>query len=227
MLYRILNTERVQSLLRERKAKEDKKSIASIVRRTASREKLLAKIEKTVEARGEAYAELIPGGEHGLVVHSDRKSSMVGKDEDGPILVHFDVYKTDGAMMEAWDRVLNSQEKADAALLKNMRSEEREDQEAEMREQTGKIRDLERQRLELELEKLRAEVEALKAEKARAGERGYSPPTFPEVIVRALPVVERPAHLNQPDAETDEATTPEVPWFMQETQETEENPPIS
>ena len=61
-LYRILNSATVQQQLKSRKAAEAGSRIAQIAERTRSRQKLLAKIEGTVEARADEYAELIPGG---------------------------------------------------------------------------------------------------------------------------------------------------------------------
>jgi hypothetical protein len=220
VLYRILNSATVQEGLRKRREKESKRSIASIVRRTASREKLLGKIERTVDARADAYAELIPGGEEGLVVFVDRKSVLVGKDSEGNSEYEtVDVYKTDGAIIEQWRGVLSDQEKSDAALLKNLRGEEREDQEADLREQSGELRELERKALELELEKKRLEVEKLRAEleaMKAAPEGTYQAPSFPEVIVEALPVVQRPESATSVDAEEDEGATPEIPLWGEE-----------
>lgn len=208
VLYGILNSQSVQQQLKSRRAAEAGSRIAQIAERTRSRNRLLEKIEKTVEARGDAYAELIPGGEYGLVVHSDRKSSMVGKDEDGPILVHFDVFKTDGAMIEAWDRVLSSQEKSDQALRRNMR-------EIQCGEHEAAMRDLERQRLELEVQALRAKIQEMEAEQLRQSKAAYQPPTFPEVILEKLPDPVRPASLDVPDTEEDEAAVPEIPWILE------------
>jgi hypothetical protein len=118
-LYRILNSAEVQDGLRTRLTKERKKSISSIVRRTTSRNALLEKIEKTVEARGEHYAGFVPGGEQGLVVLSDRKTVKTGADDYDTV----DIYKTDTGIIAAWDTVLNSQEKSDQALRKNLRDD--------------------------------------------------------------------------------------------------------
>ncbi len=44
----------------------------------------------------------------------------------------------------------------------------------------------------------------------------YTPPRFPNIIVRALPEVVRPAHLDEDTDEEDEGTTPEIPWLLEE-----------
>lgn len=209
-LYAILNSLSVQQQIRSRRAAEAGSRIAQIAERTRSRNRLLEKIEKTVEARGDAYAELIPGGEHGLQVFSDRKSVLVGRDSDGNSDYEtVDVYKTDTGLIEAWDRVLNSQEKSDQALRRNMREIQCDEHEAAMRE-------LERKRLELEVEQLRAKIAALEAEKALAASGQYQPPSFPEVIVEKLPDPVRPASVEMPDTEQDEAATPEIPWILED-----------
>jgi hypothetical protein len=207
-LYRILNSESVQTGLRERKALEAKSRIARIAARTAERQDILDRIKTTVGARAEEYTGFVPGGESGLVVLSDKKTIRTGVEGYDTV----DIYKTDAALLEQWRGVLADQEKADEALRRNLRFErdrtrmdERHDQESELREQTGEIREIEKQKLQLELDLL-----------TKAPEGSYQPPTFPEVILERLPDPVRPASADVPDTEEQEAATPEIPWILED-----------
>lgn len=217
-LYRILNSPEVQEALRTRKAEESRQSITSIVRRTESRNDLLGRIERTVQKRAKKYKDVDGGGDEGLIVLSDQKSVLVGKDPDGKSQYDkVDIYKTDTAIIEQWRGVLTDQEKSDAALRRNLRDEEREDQEADLRAQTGEIR-------EIELATKRYEMEAIEAERARSAEGAYEPKRFPNVIVEKLENPNRPASLDEDTAEEDEVVTPEIPWQLLENQGDGEKP---
>lgn len=222
-LYKILNTPEVQEGLRARRAKELKKSIASISRRTASRDDLLGRIERTVQKRAKKYETVDGGGDEGLIVLADQKSVLVAKDADGGATYDkIDIYKTDTGILEQWRGVLTEQERADAALRKNLRGEEREDQEADLREQTGEIRDLEKQKIQAELEKALLELAQLRAEAKRMSEGGgYQPPTFPAVIVEKLENPNRAAVVAEEESAQEEGVDPEIPWMLLQEEETD------
>jgi len=201
-LYRILNSEPVQTGLRERKAEESKHRIARIAARTAERQEILNRVKITVKERADEYAGFVPGGESGLIVLSDKKTIRTSEVDYDTV----DIYKTDGTILENWRGVLSDQEKADAALRRNLREERDRTRVDERHGQQAEIRDLSVQKLELEVERLRAELEALR----KQGGENYEPPTFPAVVVSQLPAPERAREAVEDDDE-DEGTDPEPP----------------
>lgn len=197
-LYKILNSEPVQAGLRERKALEAKNRIARIAARTAERQDILDRIRGTVESRADEYAGFVPGGEQGLVVLSDKKTIRTSEVDYDTV----DIYKTDTGLLEQWRGVIADQEKADEALRRNLRVERDRTRTDERHDQESELRELEREKLALELEAMKS-----------APEGTYKPPSFPEVIVEALPIVQRPESATAVDTEEDEGATPEIPTW--------------
>lgn len=219
-LYKILNSEPVQSGLRERKALEAKHRIARIAARTAERQDILDRIRGTVDARAGEYAGFVAGGDQGLVVLSDKKTIRTGESDYDTV----NIYKTDTGLIEQWRSVIADQEKADEALRKNLRLErdrtradERHDQESELREQTGELR-------EVELATKRYELEAIELERSRSAEGAYLAKTFPNVIVERLENPNRAASESDVVEEEDEVVTPAIPWQMLQNQGDSEKP---
>jgi hypothetical protein len=211
-LYGILNSEGVQQQIRTRKAALAGSRIAQIVERTKSRDKILSKIEATVEARADEYAGFVPGGEHGLVVRTDRKAVKVGEEWDT-----FDIYKADTSLIEQWRGVLADQAAADEALRKSLRGEARALADQELKQSAVAVASLSRQKLELEVERLRLELEELRAQSKRNAEGTYAAPSFPHVIVERLPDPVRPESASEDTTEDeDEGATPEIPWPLLE-----------